>query len=128
MLNPTTPFLVRDGWPGKAPYVVATYDWGKEVRKELPKDEAQIDATVRAGGISWQTNRGEWECVCLYVMDVCADTKSTPLPSHHRSRRWWRRASPCPSTATPRSTGGRSPLWTQEGTLSTEGMGQGPGM
>jgi len=48
MLNPTTPFLVRDGWPGKAPYVVATYDWGKEVRKELPKDEAQIEATVRA--------------------------------------------------------------------------------
>lgn len=75
MLNPTTPFLVRDGWPGKAPYVVATYDWGKEVRKELPKDETQIDATVRAVGISWQTNRGEWECVCLYVMDVCADTK-----------------------------------------------------
>lgn len=48
MLNPTTPFLVRDGWPGKAPYVVATYDWGKEVRRELPKDEAQIDATVGA--------------------------------------------------------------------------------
>lgn len=47
MLNPTTPFLVRDGWPGKAPYVVATYDWGKEVRKELPGDEAKIEATVR---------------------------------------------------------------------------------
>lgn len=25
MLNPTTPFLIRDGWPGKDPYIVATY-------------------------------------------------------------------------------------------------------
>ena len=25
MLNPGTPFLVRDGWPGKDPYLVATY-------------------------------------------------------------------------------------------------------
>jgi hypothetical protein len=60
MLNPTTPFLVRDGWPGKAPYVVATYDWGKEVRKELPRDEAQIDATVRSGWCicAWAGRRG----------------------------------------------------------------------
>lgn len=56
MLNPTTPFLVRDGWPGKAPYVVATYDWGKEVRKELPGDEAKIEATVR--------------CVCVAVVVI----------------------------------------------------------
>lgn len=88
MLNPTTPFLVRDGWPGKAPYVVATYDWGKEVRKELPKDEAQIDATVRAclGG-AWRVCV-RVSClmmyVCMYVRKLCGSSDtfrftSTPL-------------------------------------------------
>ena len=44
---------MRDGWPGKAPYVVATYDWGKEVRRELPADEAKIEATVRWLRLRW---------------------------------------------------------------------------
>ncbi|EWM27883.1 nadh dehydrogenase [Nannochloropsis gaditana] len=48
MLNPTTPFLVRDGWPGKDPYVVATYDWGKEVIKTMGGlDEKGIDALLK---------------------------------------------------------------------------------
>ena len=39
---------VRDGWPGKDPYVVATYDWGKEVRKTVGGlDEKGIDAVLK---------------------------------------------------------------------------------
>jgi len=48
MLNPKTPFLVRDGWPGKDPYVVATYDWGNEVSKTMGGlDEKGIDALLK---------------------------------------------------------------------------------
>lgn len=81
MLNPTTPFLVRDGWPGKAPYVVATYDWGKEVRKELPKDEAQIDATVREADNKEGEDRG-WGRCGMSRCDICDGwTHKPPFPS-----------------------------------------------
>ena len=33
--------------------MVATYDWGKEVRRELPADEAKIEATVRWLRLGW---------------------------------------------------------------------------
>jgi hypothetical protein len=80
MLNPSMPFLVRDGWPGKDPYIVATYgkeglralwvafvwsdptalcspDWGKEVEKTIGGlSEAQVEAAVRCR-VKHQHNR-----------------------------------------------------------------------
>ena len=39
---------VRDGWPGKDPYIVATYDWGKEVRKTIGGlNEAEIEKVLK---------------------------------------------------------------------------------